>query len=131
MASGNPPVTGPAERPTLLEVLSEHQFVWDIFGARCVSRGCDWTGYRAQHPTHQLEVWDEACTIKTVEELDALPDRSAVHEPDRDIVWMKDGRYTSEPWWGTGSDIESASTDIHLPARLVHRPATAKPRGLR
>ncbi|ART68180.1 hypothetical protein BTO20_05900 [Mycobacterium dioxanotrophicus] len=61
--------------------------------------------------------------IETVEQLDALPDRSIVHESHRDVAWMKDGRYTrNEPWWATGSEVEEPATAIVLPVRVLYTP---------
>lgn len=31
-----------------------------------------------EHPAHQAAVWREVCTVRTVEQLDALPDRAVL-----------------------------------------------------
>ncbi|WP_217349364.1 hypothetical protein [Mycolicibacterium fortuitum] len=61
--------------------------------------------------------------IETVEELDALPDHSIIRCASG-AGWHKQELHCSpgEPWWCAGSEIESPSTDIPLPARVLYTP---------
>lgn len=76
-----------AEHPTLAEVIEKHRWVsrstTTRYVAACV---CGWekdivntqrTGLQL-HGEHVESVWRDACTITTVEQLDALPPESIV-----------------------------------------------------
>lgn len=65
---------------------------------------------------------EQACAITTVEQLDALPDGAIVRAATGQ-AWHRSGRYDpAEPWWGSGSEIESDSAGIARPARLIWHP---------
>ena len=65
---------------------------------------------------------EQACAITTVEQLDALPDEAIVRS-NSGVSWHKSSRYDpTEPWWCTGSEIESPSEDVRLPALLIWHP---------
>ncbi|AQT78299.1 hypothetical protein B1R94_02190 [Mycolicibacterium litorale] len=71
-------------------------------------------------------MWREACTITTVEELDALP--SGVEVRSVNGPWLKNDRfYPDEPWWPAGGEISEASSEVGLPARLTHHPDWPQP----
>lgn len=124
-----------AEFPTLAEVVAKHRWVSKSSTTRYVAGcACGWeldianthrTGLQL-HGEHVEQVWREACTIRTVEQLDALPDRSVVFAAN-EAAWIKvSGWSPDEPWWVTGSSIESPSADIALPALLIRHPDWAK-----
>lgn len=59
--------------------------------------------------------------IETVEQLDALPDFSVVH--DRvNTVWEKEWHCGEGPWWQTSSDLPRSNEDFWLPARVLYTP---------
>lgn len=121
------------EHPTLVEVLKQHGDITHddhenpyVYGhPSCI---CGWEqGDESDHGpfwrNHIESVWREARTIRTVDQLEALPDRSVVYEKRRDVAWMKDGRASIDrPWWCTGSEIEEPSAEIVLPVLLIHHP---------
>lgn len=74
-----------SEFPTLAEVVAKHADFW--IGGESPHRSCTcgWTDYgpraqvsREQFAVHVREEWRDACTITTVEQLDALPVRCIV-----------------------------------------------------
>ncbi|WP_301119616.1 hypothetical protein [Mycolicibacterium fortuitum] len=127
-----------ADFPTLAEVIAEHADSW--FG-EIRYRGITAAGFRscscgrwkddnpaaqysrASFGAHVQAEWVKACTIETVDQLDALPDLAAVRAGEFGAIWHKNGRYNShEPWWGAGSDVECPTTDVALPAILLWHP---------
>ena len=77
-----------AEFPTLVQVLRQHR-VKVSHGRYWVAQcsGCEWTidapvGFRATaldaHEAHQAAAWREACTLRTAEQLEALPPETVI-----------------------------------------------------
>ena len=60
-----------AEMPTLVEVLAQHE-VQDMALSTVLCR-CDTDRRYNEHAAHQSAAWDEARTVRTAAELDALP----------------------------------------------------------
>lgn len=78
---------------------------------------------------HQAEMWREACTVTTVEQLDALPDRTVILDADGAVLrrnpWLSD----VPPLWfpldgysGMDRDLGLLAEDVDLPARIIHHP---------
>lgn len=79
---------------------------------------------RVRHPTScRLCGGLDPRRIETVEELDALRDDTVILDVEHG-AWQKRALFNGhEPWWGTGSEIEVASTFIALPAVVLWEPA--------
>lgn len=59
--------------------------------------------------------------IETVEQLDALPNFTVVH--DRvNTVWEKEWHCGEGPWWQTCSEAPITNQDFRLPARVLYHP---------
>lgn len=116
--------------PTLADLITDHSRVdewggpaWDC-GAdeHCDGGGNSYEDYAA----HIQSEWVKSRRIETVEQLDALPDRAVVLADNREVWSKNSGYYPGQPWWAAGSEIESPSTDIALPARLLHHPGDSQ-----
>ncbi|OBC14078.1 hypothetical protein A5784_30720 [Mycobacterium sp. 852013-50091_SCH5140682] len=61
--------------------------------------------------------------IDTVEQLDALPDGVVIVD-DAECAWQRNGKsyLGTRSWWAAGSEIEELSSDIRLPAHVIHTP---------
>lgn len=110
-----------AEFPTLAEVHAEHQPA--PFPSSCCRCGVDLADgeHRADrwdiaHGEHVEQAWREACTIRTVEQLDALPDGAIVADCNRHPVYKRDGI-----WW-SGSQRASIAPPYGFPALLLWHP---------
>lgn len=84
-----------------------------------------WCGERfcsfAEHAVHQAAAWREACTLRSVEQLSALPEGAAIRSDGR---W---GRRTLERddhdgWYEFGDEIPKQTNADLLPAVLVWHP---------
>ena len=64
--------------------------------------------------------------IKTIAQLDALPDRVVVIDRTG-TVWEKDNQPAGadEPWWAPGTAFGLGSDQIALPARVIHMPESS------
>ncbi len=97
--------------PSLADVLAQHRWYPQTNGCFCGNpRYMPW----ADHFDHQAEIWREACTVTTVEQLDALPE---------DVVILDGcgaaGRKVRGVWWWTGT---ADPFEPDLPARVIHNP---------
>ena len=114
-----------SEFPTLAEVLAPHaDYVSNgVRYCTCGTWGDD--SETAQHSrlafmTHVREVWMDACTITTVEQLESLPVGVILIYPDV--------QFTPPPMFAkyTGGwkfmDMGTFAIDISLPARLIWHP---------
>lgn len=118
-----------SEFPTLEKVVAVHRWsgrLGNFWDARCT--GCSWrgdirnTGKSATglHAEHVQEVWREACTITTVEQLGSLPVGVILIDPDV--------QFTPPPMFAkyTGGwkfmDMGTFAIDIPLPSRLIWHP---------
>lgn len=112
------------EFPSLAEVLATHK--QDDIAGRTVLCACDHEFNTAnRHAEHQAAVWAESCTIRTREQLDALPD-GVVIDDDHGEIWAKYSGANYGPWWHPASEIEDDSAAIALPARILRHPGWAK-----
>lgn len=109
---------------TLAEVLAKHwtnNCWWHCDGGTAMSP--------ATHAQHQAEMWREACTIRTVEQLDALPNHVVVLSADT-WAWTRideDGYSPGEWWFPAGGEVGSSSDRIELPALLLWHPDWSRP----
>lgn len=76
-----------AASPRLQDVLDDHlnlggRHTWEC--SCSASAQDDWAAHT--HAQHQADVWREACTIRTVDQLNALPGRAVVRSADGYIV---------------------------------------------
>ena len=72
------------------------------------------------HATAAVAAIDKAATITTVEELDALPEESVIHS-EQGGVWERCDDGEVRYWITTGnSDEVFNSSQITLPARVIH-----------
>lgn len=110
-----------ADFPTLAEIAETHRKAGVYMPRTKTMCSCrQW--YDGTQGEHVQEVWVKSRTIETREQLDALPDRAVVLADNREVWSKNSGYYPDQPWWAAGSEIESPSTDIALPARLLWHP---------
>jgi hypothetical protein len=108
-----------AEFPTLAEVLTQHR--WQMFNAVCRCKAMEVT--HDEHPAHQAEMWREVCTIRTVAELDALPDDSVIRRGGFfPRTYEREGRY----WHSPGDEMGDIAGPDMLPALLLWHPDWAQ-----
>lgn len=108
-----------AEFPTLAEVLADHRpYGLDCKCGRPINSDADWA-------QHVAEVWREACTIRTAEQLDALPDHSIVRAGTNGHAYEKSmwGALFGRRWMEAGNASPERSEDIGLPALLLWHPS--------
>ncbi|MEU9805456.1 hypothetical protein [Mycobacterium sp. NPDC050853] len=89
MSDDSSPQAAPAEGaalPRLREVLTEHALGQYSWGPEDCTYPCEWQGAIDDHPAHQAAMWRETCTIRTVEQLNALPGNAVVRGTDGYIV---------------------------------------------
>lgn len=73
-------------------------------------------------------VWREVCTIRTVEQLDALPDEAIVRGGGESFEGNVFKRYGDWPddggsrWLVMGTDPTDTADSVHLPAMLLWHP---------
>ncbi|ORV19460.1 hypothetical protein AWB94_00010 [Mycolicibacterium canariasense] len=72
------------------------------------------------HEAHQGDAWREACTIRTAEQLNALPDGAIVADCHHSPVYKQDGI-----WW-FGSQRAAIVPPYGFPALLIHHPDWAQ-----
>lgn len=73
--------------------------------------------------------WREACTVTTVADLDALPDRTVIIDAD-DTVLRRNPWHSESPvkWYPFDGDepyerdFGITAEDVTLPARVIHNP---------
>lgn len=78
------------------------------------------------HAAHVAATWREARTVRTVEELDALPFRSTLIEPEASHIWIKH----SDLWHCScdGTSVEWTAEDVFgdlgakEPLVILHQP---------
>lgn len=118
------------EFPSLAEVLARHQWRGEILGCDC---GWDWPEQRTYfcgedariakaHIEHQAEMWRESCTIRTFEQLDALPALAVISSNPE--VTGDGNRWTWERFdegWFTTAFGPAGYPD--LPALLIWHPS--------
>lgn len=111
-----------SDYPSLAEVVDETCDTQSPFRYR--------GGYGLRDLGKNVELaWREACTIRSVEQLDALPAQSVIRDDigDRDgYVYEKspDGE-GDVPWWHDGDPTNV--DEIDLPALLIFHPDWSKP----
>ncbi|MFV8169877.1 hypothetical protein [Mycolicibacterium peregrinum] len=140
-----------SEFPTLAEVVARHADTWHgekrYYMQRITQpgfRSCTCGQWIDEDPAaqfsrksftvHVREAWADACTITTVEQLDALP-MGAVIRTTEDRVALKSGEswgnasgYRS--WWSAadGEEFDCSSDELDdLPALLLWHPEWSKP----
>lgn len=69
---------------------------------------------------HVERRWREACTVTTVEQLDALPVETVLRDASGQIFEKSPDGEGDTPWWYDGDP--HYITDITLPARVIHNP---------
>ncbi len=107
-----------AEYPSLADHLATHQWSFIKHGCRC-----DDPGTVGEWPEHVATSWAEACTIRTIQQLEALPDDSTIRVIDGGEINRKTSRRDgSAEWWTTGSEEDIRSTVALLPALLIDHP---------
>jgi len=71
---------------------------------------------------HVERVWREACTVKTVEQLDALPVGTVLREDYDGTIWtLHDGGKHIEAYRECDY-LPLLTSAINLPARVIHHP---------
>lgn len=132
-----------AEFPALAAVVRQHRLVtyldkssgslwigsWPTrYRCECgwVSDESDCT--RTDHPEHVESAWREVCTVRTVEQLDGLPDHAIVRSSTDGHAYEKSMLFTmaGRRWWEAGNGSPVRSADIGLPALLIWHPDWAK-----
>jgi len=73
--------------------------------------------FRAVHAAHVAESWAERRTIRTVEELAALPERVLVRDEFGEFF---ERSYTA--WWSTADETGYGPEHITLPATVLYNP---------
>lgn len=116
--------------PSLAQVLARHESMRDPY-RRCQVCICDrWSdtdhgdnGHHT-HVAHQADAWREACTIRTVEELEALPDGATVRGANGHAFEKSSESWTFDDrrWGEAGNSSPDRSEDIKLPALLIWHP---------
>lgn len=71
----------------------------------------------ALHEQHQLDMLREAATVRTVEQLEALPAMSVVRDAFA-TVWEKDAKQ----WSRTGCEFDHPVSEVGLPALVLWQP---------
>lgn len=113
-----------AASPRLADVLDKHT----PSGAEgMVNCWCEqWFDTFREHAEHQAAVWREVCMIRTVEQLDALPEGSVIRS-GRSVLERGSSRGrglgpVESRWYGIGWELSVDADDIELPALLVWHP---------
>ena len=106
----------------LPEVLAQHRpYGLDCSCYRPINSNDDWS-------RHANEAWREACTIRTVEQLDALPEGAIVRDRggrvfEQTTNWRCAGKGFTAWWSETGEEGEASSDELNdLPALLIWNP---------
>lgn len=121
-----------AEYPTLAEHLAQHHWRGSTLGCEC---RWNWPKERnyfcgederiaEMHRKHQAATWREACTIRTAEQLDALPEHAIVRAGTNGHAYEKSMLFTliGRRWMEAGNGSPERSDDIGLPALLIWHP---------
>ena len=91
--------------PSHAKHLARHANHGGTFMWHCLC-GADWTDdpeRKQTYPEHQAATWEQARTVRTVEELEALPVGAVVHISDGPGgIYEKDSRGD----WGMGDDTD-------------------------
>lgn len=120
--------------PALPEVLAAHRLACTVESRKLLSALCEcgWektihntkTTSLALHEQHRADMWREARTVRTVEQLDALPKRSVIRSSVGDY-WERLSRSTWDCLSENGEGPTSPSTGIPLPALVLWTPEAA------
>lgn len=124
-------MSGLREVPRLQDVLSWHRWYRDEVNPPAGRCSCHWLDDRveeprvfrnvAEHEAHQADAWREACMIRNVAELDALPVGSVIRCGD-DILIRSD-QYLGGLCWRYNPDSDPMLLiDDDLPALLLWTP---------
>lgn len=121
-----------ADIPSLAEVLAEHVWRGGILGCQC---GWDWPEERtyacgederitAAHIAHVADAWQEACTIRTAEQLESLPVGAAVLDLEVADVFHAVSRPAPQvpAWVQPGHAYRAMADEVPLPALLIWQP---------
>lgn len=118
-----------AEFPSMAEVMSRHAD-WVSEGARLCS--CFWTdgslnaqASRLTWAKHVESEWREACTIRTAEQLDALPEQSVVRNMAFGVAFECEVENDGSIIWASPGGLRV--TAVMLPALLIWHPGWVKP----
>jgi hypothetical protein len=103
------------EFPTLVEVLRRHRLSFIKHG--CL---CDDPGPIDEWADHVEQVWAEACTIRKVADLDALPEQSVVRNIAFGVVFESAVENDGSVIWRSPNGLEKST--VMLPALLVWHP---------
>ena len=108
--------------PSLAELLAQHGFLSTMNICAC-QHGLN-GNFGLMNPdqwrAHVAAAWREACTIRTVEQLDALPAGAIVRS--RGEVAYERARTPGSDWYGTNLATVTGS-DIGLPALCIWHPS--------
>ena len=116
-----------ASFPTLAEVAAEHWVDYNIGACDgCARRYTNIGTVNAEHGQHVAQVWREACTIRTVEQLDALPPETVIKTEGGSIacrhytgIGVVFGDERPFPW--------TSSLATELPGLLLWHPDWSQP----
>lgn len=114
--------------PSLAEVVRKHRLVeymlsddpWATrYACECGWQSTEMAATNTAHPEHVEQMWLEARTIRTVEQLDVLPHESIIkRDQPRSVPLYKLGHM-----WSFGSHLISGDQLAqHLPALLLWHP---------
>jgi len=120
------------KHPSLSQVLADHQLSGDsrfshkngqsmVQWPKCA---CGWSDHPNRHPEHVEQMWREARTITSSEQLDALPAGTVIrdHQSEFGCIFEKSADGEGEvPWWHDGEPHYDL-TEINLSALLIHHP---------
>lgn len=125
-----------AEFPSLAEVFRKHLLLdfLDTNGNHLPPECyCGWYSpdeyrTRIEHPDHVEQMWREACTVTTVEQLDALPEGTVILDADDAVLRRNPWRSRPGRWYPLDGfdaydrDFGIKIDKIPLPARVIHHP---------
>ncbi len=113
--------------PSLASVIATHRWYrTEPKRVRCT--GCDWTAELTDGgksstvlvSEHVEQVWLEARTITTIEQLDALPEQTVIVNLMFSVVFEREAENDGTMLWA--SIHGEPRTSVSLPALLLHHP---------
>lgn len=113
---------------TIAEVIAEHDM--PVYECVCGWRATSAAGYAnavVDHAAHVAQAIREARTVRTIEELDALPGGSLIQDSDDEYLIATGKRARNkghEPIWRfmEGDPIDAETMLVLLPARVLWTP---------
>lgn len=109
--------------PSMRDVAAQHR--WSMIKHGCL---CDDERTYGEWPAHFAAAWREVCTIRTVEQLDALPEGAIIRDRggrvfEQTTNWRCAGKGFTAWWSETGEEGEASSDELDdLPALLIWSP---------